>query len=101
MQCSLDDVPGEEVAMVTFTEQPPVGVVELDDCCGGSLTSKPEVPPEGVEDTSSDDHCGNARHGKTPFHPQSDGQVERFNATLQKILATTGERCHWDIMIMQ
>lgn len=60
MQCSLDDVPGEEVAMVTFTEQPPVGVVEPDDCCGGSLTSKPEVPPEGVEDTSSDDHCGNA-----------------------------------------
>ncbi|KAI4880802.1 hypothetical protein NFI96_008108, partial [Prochilodus magdalenae] len=29
----------------------------------------------------------------TPFRPQSDGQVERFNATLQKILATTAERC--------
>uniref|UniRef100_H3AXR6 Integrase catalytic domain-containing protein n=1 Tax=Latimeria chalumnae TaxID=7897 RepID=H3AXR6_LATCH len=28
--------------------------------------------------------------------PQSDGQVERFNATLQKMLATTAERCHWD-----
>uniref|UniRef100_A0A3B4WDD1 Gypsy retrotransposon integrase-like protein 1 n=2 Tax=Seriola lalandi dorsalis TaxID=1841481 RepID=A0A3B4WDD1_SERLL len=36
----------------------------------------------------------------TPFHPQSDGQVERFNATLQKILATTAERCHWDWDIM-
>ncbi|CAI5677314.1 unnamed protein product [Oreochromis niloticus] len=35
----------------------------------------------------------------TPFHPQSDGQVERFNATLQKALASTAERCHWDIMI--
>ena len=37
----------------------------------------------------------------TSFHPQSDGQVERFNATLQKILATTAERCHWewDVMI--
>ncbi|CAI5682172.1 unnamed protein product [Oreochromis niloticus] len=34
-----------------------------------------------------------------PFHPQSDGQVERFNATLQKALASTAERCHWDIMI--
>ncbi|CAI5674954.1 unnamed protein product [Oreochromis niloticus] len=36
----------------------------------------------------------------TPFHPQSDGQVERFNATLQKALATTAERCHWDWDIM-
>lgn len=37
----------------------------------------------------------------TPFRPQSDGQVERFNATLQKILSTTAERCHWewDLMI--
>ncbi|KAL6470505.1 hypothetical protein MHYP_G00216240 [Metynnis hypsauchen] len=36
----------------------------------------------------------------TPFRPQSDGQVERFNATLQKILATTAERCHWDWDLM-
>uniref|UniRef100_A0A8C9Y874 Gypsy retrotransposon integrase-like protein 1 n=1 Tax=Sander lucioperca TaxID=283035 RepID=A0A8C9Y874_SANLU len=36
----------------------------------------------------------------TPFRPQSDGQVERFNATLQKIIATTAERCHWDWDIM-
>lgn len=36
----------------------------------------------------------------TPFRPQSDGQVERFNATLQKILATTSERCHWDWDLM-
>uniref|UniRef100_A0A3P8TEZ0 Gypsy retrotransposon integrase-like protein 1 n=1 Tax=Amphiprion percula TaxID=161767 RepID=A0A3P8TEZ0_AMPPE len=36
----------------------------------------------------------------TPFHPQSDGQVERFNATLQKTLATTAERCHWDWDLM-
>lgn len=36
----------------------------------------------------------------TPFHPQSDGQVERFNATLQKILASTAERCHWDWDLM-
>lgn len=37
----------------------------------------------------------------TPFRPQSDGQVERFNATLQKILSATAERCHWewDLMI--
>ncbi|KAL2099461.1 hypothetical protein ACEWY4_005941 [Coilia grayii] len=37
----------------------------------------------------------------TPFRPQSNGQVERFNATLQKILSTTAERCHWewDLMI--
>ncbi|KAL7408227.1 hypothetical protein ABVT39_020056 [Epinephelus coioides] len=37
----------------------------------------------------------------TPFRPQSDGQVEHFNATLQKILATTAGRCHWvrDLMI--
>lgn len=58
MHCSLDDVPAEEVAMVTFTEQPPVGVVEPDDYCEGSLT--PKVPPERVKDTSSDGHCGNA-----------------------------------------
>lgn len=36
----------------------------------------------------------------TPFRPQSDGQVERFNATLQKILATTAEHCHWDWDLM-
>ncbi|KAL7848366.1 hypothetical protein AOLI_G00230840 [Acnodon oligacanthus] len=36
----------------------------------------------------------------TPFRPQSDGQVERFNATLQKILATTAERCRWDWDLM-
>ncbi|XDV23189.1 hypothetical protein PO909_027876 [Leuciscus waleckii] len=36
----------------------------------------------------------------TPFRPQSDGQVERFNATLQKILVTTSERCHWDWDLM-
>ena len=36
----------------------------------------------------------------TPFRPQSDGQVERFNATLQKILAATAERCHWDWDLM-
>ncbi|KAK3508061.1 hypothetical protein QTP70_011856 [Hemibagrus guttatus] len=36
----------------------------------------------------------------TPFRPQSDGQVERFNATLQKILATTSERCRWDWDLM-
>ncbi|XP_063050302.1 uncharacterized protein LOC134445147 [Engraulis encrasicolus] len=36
----------------------------------------------------------------TPFRPQSDGQVERFNSTLQKILATTAERCHWDWDLM-
>ncbi|KAJ8346760.1 hypothetical protein SKAU_G00281610 [Synaphobranchus kaupii] len=36
----------------------------------------------------------------TPFRPQSDGQVERFNATLQKIRATTAERCHWDWDLM-
>lgn len=36
----------------------------------------------------------------TPFHPQSDGQVECFNATLQKILATTAGRCHWDWDVM-
>lgn len=35
-----------------------------------------------------------------PFRPQSDGQVERFNATLQKILAMTAERCHWDWDLM-
>lgn len=34
-----------------------------------------------------------------PFLTQSDGQVERFNATLQKTLATIAERCHWDLMI--
>lgn len=29
----------------------------------------------------------------TPFHPQSDGQVEHFNTTsTQKIIATTAER---------
>lgn len=36
----------------------------------------------------------------TPFRPQSDGQLERFNATLQKILATTAERCHWDWVLI-
>ncbi|XP_053714119.1 uncharacterized protein LOC128755017 [Synchiropus splendidus] len=36
----------------------------------------------------------------TPFHPQSDGQVERLNATVQKILAATAERCHWDWDLM-
>lgn len=36
----------------------------------------------------------------TPFRPQSDGQVERFNATLQKILATTADHCHWDWDLM-
>lgn len=32
----------------------------------------------------------------TPFRRQSDGQVKRFNAIPQEILATTTERCHWD-----
>eukprot|EP00064_Thunnus_orientalis_P001978 superscaffoldBa00000136_g1982 len=36
----------------------------------------------------------------TPFRQQSDGQVESFNATLQKILATTAERRHWDWDLM-
>lgn len=36
----------------------------------------------------------------TPFRPQSDGQVEHFNATLQEILASTAERCHWDKDLM-
>lgn len=36
----------------------------------------------------------------TPFHPQSDGHVERLNATLQKTLAATSERCHWDWDLM-
>lgn len=36
----------------------------------------------------------------TPFRPQSDGQVERFNGTLQNILATTVESCHWDWALM-
>jgi len=36
----------------------------------------------------------------TRFHPQSNGQVERFNATLQKVLATTAKRCHWDWGVM-
>ncbi|KAL2103789.1 hypothetical protein ACEWY4_000657 [Coilia grayii] len=35
-----------------------------------------------------------------PFRTQSDGQVERFNSTLQKILSTTAERCHWDWDLM-
>lgn len=37
----------------------------------------------------------------TPFRPQPDGQVERFNSTLKQILAITAERCHWewDLMI--
>ena len=30
----------------------------------------------------------------TPLRPQSDGQVERIYATLQKILATTAECCY-------
>ncbi|KAI2650827.1 Retrovirus-related Pol polyprotein [Labeo rohita] len=30
----------------------------------------------------------------------SDGQVERFNATLQKILAMTSKRCHWEWDLM-
>lgn len=33
--------------------------------------------------------------GSRPGFILPDGQVERFNTTLQKILATT-ERCHWD-----
>ncbi|KAI4905604.1 hypothetical protein NFI96_006898 [Prochilodus magdalenae] len=36
----------------------------------------------------------------TPFRPQSDRQVEQFDGTLQKILATTAERCHWDWDLM-
>lgn len=37
---------------------------------------------------------------RVPLRPLSDGQVERFNATLQKILATTAEHCHWDWDLM-
>ena len=35
------------------------------------------------------------------YRPQANGMVEHFNATLQKILSTTSEQCHfnWDIMI--
>ena len=36
----------------------------------------------------------------TPMHPQSDGQVERFNATLQKLLSITSDWCHWDWDLM-
>ncbi len=32
----------------------------------------------------------------TPYHAQSDGMVERFNATLQNILACTSDSCHWN-----
>ena len=37
----------------------------------------------------------------TPYHPQSDGFVERFNGTLKNILSTTSDKCHfdWDKMI--
>lgn len=42
--------------MDTFTE--------LDNCCVGCLTSKPEFSPVGVEDTSSGNSCSYA-----PTHP--------------------------------
>lgn len=35
-----------------------------------------------------------------PCRPRSNGQVERFNATLQKVLATSAERWHWDWDLM-
>ncbi|KAL7396302.1 hypothetical protein ABVT39_003859 [Epinephelus coioides] len=81
VQCSLDDVSAEEAAMETFIEKPPVGVVELDDCCGGRSTSKPEFPLVGVEDTSSDDSCG---HAST--HPS----IHRVNESLH-----TNLFCGW------
>lgn len=31
--------------------------------------------------------CGIEHHHTTPYHPQSNGKVERFNQTLQKLLA--------------
>jgi transposase InsO family protein len=35
------------------------------------------------------------------YRPQANGMVEHFNATLQKVLSTTSEQCHfdWDVMI--
>ncbi|KAG8006644.1 hypothetical protein GBF38_022585 [Nibea albiflora] len=67
VQCNPEDSPAP---METSTEQPPVGVVELDDCSGGHLTSESEFPPVGVEDISSKDSCGYAParpsvHGRT------------------------------------
>ncbi|KAL7373215.1 hypothetical protein ABVT39_001512 [Epinephelus coioides] len=73
VQCSLDGVSAEEAAMETFTEKPPVGVVELDD----RSTSKPEFPPVGVEDTSSDDSCGH-----TSTHPSIHRVNESLHANL-------------------
>jgi dUTPase len=32
----------------------------------------------------------------TPYNAKSDGMVERFNATLQNILACTADSCHWN-----
>ena len=41
-------------------------------------------------------HCwGLTRHEQHRFILNPTGQVERFNATRQKILATAAERCHW------
>lgn len=59
----------------------------------GCKCSRVQSVPENV-------HTGIKKTHTTPFRPQSDGQEERFNATLQKILATTALHCHWDWDLM-
>lgn len=39
---------------------------------------------------------GIAKTHTTPFRPQSDGMVERCNATLQEILTNLSEKVHWE-----
>jgi hypothetical protein len=45
--------------------------------------------------------CGIKHNFSTPYHPQSNGLVERFNKTLCEALAKVGEKGEWDVKIPQ
>ena len=52
---------------------------------------------------SLEKYCGMVRSRTSPYHPESNGQVERFNRTLLSMLCTLSEnkKSHWKDYLMK